>query len=359
MRLSIRFAAVAAAVALVGSGLMTLVGPASPAAAISVCSSDNPPDWCFEPPPPPAASPAPTPISATAVLQTSVSMTWTNHATAGSSYTVQRVVNSAATTLTTSATTGWTDATAPAGTAISYRVFTHACNDSGCTDGLPATLNVTTHPLGTDPVGNAHGAFSPCYSYYGYTCPPFPASFSISGSALDFDTTSPIQVRLINDGVAGTVVTAQSTDTSNTLYPGYGNNHGFAFSWQSTSKVKGPHQTCVVAINVAGGTDKNIGCFSYTSPGPPAAASNLVLTVNPTNIAVTFTDNANDETGYYLQRSTDAGASWIEVASEHPAVSGSGTRVSVTDNSSGAGICYRILMENQYGQTPSPAACTS
>ncbi|MBO0881691.1 MAG: hypothetical protein J2P17_15390, partial [Mycobacterium sp.] len=101
MRMSIRFAAVASAVALLCTGLMSVLGPASPASAISICNSDNPPDWCFEPPPPPAAPPAPTPISATAVLQSSVSMTWTNRAAAGSTYTVQRIVNGATTTLTT------------------------------------------------------------------------------------------------------------------------------------------------------------------------------------------------------------------------------------------------------------------
>jgi hypothetical protein len=122
--------------------------------------------------------------------------------------------------------------------------------------------------------------------------------------------------------------------------------------------VTGPYQTCVIAINVGGGTDTNDGCFSYAAPGEPDAASNLVVTVNPTNVVVTFTDNANDESGYYLQRSTNAAASSLQVGSEHPSVTGSGTRPSVTDKSSvSADACYRILIENRYGQTWSSVAC--
>lgn len=283
-------------------------------------------------------------------------MTWTNHVGAGAAYTVVRVVNGASVTLTTAATTGWTDSSAPAGAAIAYRVYTRACNLNGCSNGYAAILNVTTHPLGSDPVGHASGAAEPCY----YDCPMFPGYFSIGGSALDFDTTAPIQVRLVSDGVPTGTVAASSADSSNSQYPGYGNDHGFLIHWLGKSPLKGTHQTCAVAVNVAGGNDHNIGCYSYTTPGAPVAASNLVAAVHPTNVVVTFTDNANDESGYYLQRSTDGGTSWLQVGTEYPPVAGSGTRSSVTDNSSVlTGTCYAILMTNQYGQTRSAPACTS
>jgi hypothetical protein len=76
-------------------------------------------------------------------------------------------------------------------------------------------------------------------------------------------------------------------------------------------------------------------------------------------MVLAFTDNATDETGYVLQRSTDAQASWLSVGSQYPAISGSGSRGSATDYSTPpAGTCYRILMVNSYGNTPSAAVCS-
>jgi hypothetical protein len=41
---------------------------------------------------------------------------------------------------------------------------------------------------------------------------------------------SPARATAINDGVAGTVLTAQSADSANNFHPGCGNDHGVAFN---------------------------------------------------------------------------------------------------------------------------------
>jgi len=355
MRFTRRLAAAATLAAAVLTGLVATAGPAT---ALSPCAGDAPPDWCFAPPAVPAA---PTNLQATAVLQTTVSLSWTNNAGSQATYHVVRTANGVTNDfLSAAGSTAYSDQTAPAGSTVDYLVYATACNLNGCTDSSAATLRVWTHTLPASPAGNAYGWTMPCYT----NCPTNPAEYpwyGMKGWTIDWDTTSPIPVVLIQDGViTSNPVVAQSAASTNTAYPGYGDNHGFDIEWLPKSLVKGYHTSCIRALNVGGGNDKTLGCFTYYTPGPPAAASNLVATPTGPTVTITFTDNANDETGFYLQRSMDAGASWLQVGGQIPPVLGSGTRGSVTDYSTvPAGTCYRILAVNAYGQSLSVPACTS
>jgi hypothetical protein len=347
---------VAAAAILTAAAFTGLVTSATTASALSPCAGYEPPDWCFSPP---AAPAAPTSLTATGVFQTSVSMTWTNNA-GSRPYTVTRTANGASTSFNLpGGATSFTDSSAPAGSKISYTVFATACNTFGCTDGGTASLSVTTHPSPADPAGTAYGSGLPCY--YNCSTDPNKALFQITGKAIDWDTTAPIQVVLVADGVVtGTPITASASSSSDSSSIGYGTNHGYQFGWLQKSQIKGRHQTCVKALNVGGGGDVILGCYAYSTLGKPAAASNLTATRYPSSVSVAFTDNADDETGYYLQRSTDGGASWLQVGSQYPPVAGVGGRGTVTDYSTvTAATCYRILMLNSYGATESPSACTS
>jgi hypothetical protein len=107
------------------------------------------------------------------------------------------------------------------------------------------------------------------------------------------------------------------------------------------------------------GRDKDLGCVTYTQPGPPSAATNLAATSREHTVDVAFTDAANDETGRHLQRSLDGGSSWAAVTSG-AAIAGTGSRTTAVDHSTfapGSAVCYRILMVNSYGKTPSAKAC--
>lgn len=285
-----------------------------------------------------------------------MSLTWALAKTSNTPH-VTRTVNGVPSTSTLAAgTTSFTDRSAPAGTAISYAVYATACNGFGCTPGAAATIQVTTHPAPASPVGSASGA-AVCNTYY---CPKNPPLFTIRGWAIDWDTTAPIQVALIEDGTRTlTTMTANSASVTNSAYPGYGDSHGFS-SWTLTGNpAKGNHTVCAVALNVGGGWNTSLGCYTYYTPGAPSAATNLTATSFGTYATLAFTDTANDEDGYYLQRSTDAGVSFLQVGSEYATLAGTGSRRTLTDYSSAPlGTCYRILMVNRYGQTPSTAACT-
>lgn len=330
--------------------LTTVLVNASPAQAMNPCQSDNPPEYCFDPPPPPPAPTAPSSLVATAVLQTTVSLQWHDGTTTETAYHIRRLLNGVNTTFDRAAnTTTFTD-TVPAGSYLDYYVWAQTCDADGCSNSPSAHLTVQTHPAPANPTGSLN---------YGSGMTQW-GTFYWSGWAIDWDTSQPIQLATVLDGVVQGVSTASGAVTNlNQTYPGYGDNHGFTL-YAYKSAVPGTHTECLRALNVGGGSDTNLYCGSYVVAGPPAAASNLTLQNTGTSMVIGFTDNASDETGFWLQRSLDAGASWLSVGSQYPPVSGVGSRGSATDYSSPpAGTCYRILMTNAQGNTPSASVCSS
>jgi hypothetical protein len=85
----------------------------------------------------------------------------------------------------------------------------------------------------------------------------------VSGWALDPDTADPIGVHVYVDSV-GTALTANSTrgDVA-TVYPAYGASHGYG---QTIPAAAGTHNVCVYGINVAFGTNVQLGCRTVTVP---------------------------------------------------------------------------------------------
>ncbi|MEO7260158.1 MAG: hypothetical protein ABI047_02665 [Jatrophihabitantaceae bacterium] len=344
-----RVLAVTAAATL--TGVACLLATAAPASATNPCDTDNPPESCYTYDPPPPAPFAPGSLTATSVLQTSVTLQWVDQSTTETSFLIRRVVNGGTTYLSAPANaTSFTDNAAPAARYIEYYVSAQRCVDeTNCSASASVRVAVQTHQQPANPTGGLSS--STVLGQWGY--------YSISGWTIDWDTTNPLQVSLVIDGVVTSTKTANTAYSGlNASYPGYGDTHGYSF-YTGKSTVKGTHTVCVRATNVGGGVDTNLVCSSYVVYGPPSAATNLTLSNTGTSMVIGFTDSANDETGYVLQRSTDAQASWLSVGSQYPAISGTGSRGSATDYSSPpAGTCYRILMINSYGNTPSAAACS-
>jgi hypothetical protein len=330
--------------------LASILATTAPALAMNPCDSDNPPDTCYNDPPPPAPL-APTSLTAPSVLQTTVTLQWVDRASNETEYQIRRVVSGGASTYLSAPanSTSFTDYGATAARYIDYYVSAKNCLDTTCSASVSAHVAVQTHQQPANPTGGLSSSSS--LGTWGY--------YSIYGWTIDYDTTDPLQVSLVLDGVVSQTKAADGVYSGlNTTYPGYGDTHGYSF-YTSKSTVKGTHTVCVRATNVGGGVDTNLYCSTYVVNGPPSAATNLTLTNTGTSVVVGFTDNANDETGYVLQRSTDAQASWLSVGSQYPAISGAGSRGTATDYSSPpAGTCYRVLAVNSYGNTPSGAVCS-
>jgi hypothetical protein len=343
-----RVLAVTAATTL--TGVACLLATAAPASAINPCDAGDPPDYCYDYDPAPPTPAAPTALTAPSVLQTSVTLQWTDNASNETQYQIRRVVSGVTSYLSAPAnSTSFTDTTAPAARYIEYYVSAKNCQYGTCSASSAPRVAVQTHQQPANPTGGLSSSSSP--GTWGY--------YSLSGWAIDWDTTAPLQVSLTLDGAVIETKTANSAYSGlNASNPGYGDNHGYYFYTGKTT-VKGTHTLCVRATNVGGGVDTNVWCGSYVVYGPPSAATNLTLTNTGTSMVIGFTDNANDETGYVLQRSTDAQASWLSVGSQYSAIGGSGSRGAATDYSTPpAGTCYRILMLNSYGNTPSAAICS-
>ena len=343
-----RAAGVLAATAIAVSA--SVLANAAPALAMNPCDSDNPPDYCYTYDPAPPAPAAPTNLNAPSVLQSWVTLQWTDNASNETDFIIRRVLSGVSTYLSAPANaTSFTDYSAPTGRYLEYYVSAENCVNGVCSSSGEQRVAVQTHEAPANPTGRLSS--SSTLGTWGY--------YSISGWAIDWDTTAPLQVSLTLDGAVVQTKTADGVYSGlNASYPGYGDTHGYSF-YTSKSTIKGTHTLCVRATNVGGGSDADVWCGSYIVYGPPSAASNLALTNTGTSMVVKFTDNANDETGYYLQRSTDAQASWLSVGSQYSALPGTGSRGTATDFSTPpAGTCYRILMVNSYGNTPSPAVCS-
>lgn len=99
---------------------------------------------------------------------------------------------------------------------------------------------------------------------------------TISGWALDPDTTDPNQVHIYIDGVGVALWADQSRPDVNAVY-GRGDRHGFT---HTRNLGPGPHSVCVYSINTGPGDNAVLGCRSFTvADAPPVGAI--------TNVAVT------------------------------------------------------------------------
>ena len=117
-------------------------------------------------------------------------------------------------------------------------------------------------------------------------------ALTVSGWALDPDTTQPTSVHVYVDGV-GVAVLADAARPDVALAYGRGDRHGFAH----TQRVGGGlHEVCVYAIDTAGGPPASLGCRSAGSGygGAEAPPVGVVDTVSATNTTITVAGWAFD-----------------------------------------------------------------
>ena len=157
----------------------------------------------------------------------------------------------------------------PAGT---HRICLSAANAPG-TPGTTASLScrsitVRHAPLGLLTVGR-----------------PLPGTgVTLSGWAIDPDTTRPVTVSVSLDGVRRPAVTAtRASSPSSLAQPGYGSLHGFAVSLPLTP---GHHSVCVALANVTGtpGTATALGCRRLLVAAPALANLAIVRTFGATTL---------------------------------------------------------------------------
>ena len=107
---------------------------------------------------------------------------------------------------------------------------------------------------GGDPFGNLEFAQSDA------------GSVRVTGWAADPDTTSPIEVHVYVGARGTAIVAANERPDVGAAFPAVGSRHGF--DSRVIAPAVGGQNVCAYAINVAGGTNKLLGCRTVNVQGP-------------------------------------------------------------------------------------------
>jgi hypothetical protein len=130
-------------------------------------------------------------------------------------------------------------------------------------DGCSSYGNRNFWAYFTDWFGSTTGPVNP----FGYVDAifPDPGKLTVSGWAIDPDSTASLDVHIYVDGVGTSVNANRPRADLATSYPNSGTAHGFSSVIPVASG--GPHQVCAYAINTGPGTNSLISCTTVSTPG--------------------------------------------------------------------------------------------
>ena len=141
------------------------------------------------------------------------------------------------------------DVTVPATGAGLANVCVYAMNFGA---GGPVQLGCRSiSALSGDPVGTVNTTTSK-------------SGVTVSGWAIDPDTTGPASVHVYVDAVGVAVLANTATSGIDSAYAPYGNSHGYS---KTISATPGAHDVCVYGINIGPGGNSVIGCQRIVVPG--------------------------------------------------------------------------------------------
>jgi hypothetical protein len=166
---------------------------------------------------------------------------------------------------------------------------------------------------------------------------------AVSGWALDPDTRYPIGVNLTVDGVTKKAVTLNVASAwVGGRYPTYGPNHSY-----STSLVIDPaqHVLCMVAVNVAAGANRTLGCRLVPSTGATTPTAPKTVAVWPGSGSVDLTWKPATATSFAVTGYTIVASPGGRTVK----VSAAATRATVTGLKNGVSYTFTIRATNQLG----------
>ncbi len=113
-------------------------------------------------------------------------------------------------------------------------------------------------------------------------------SISVSGWAIDPDTSGPVMVHVyvyssLVESVSYATLADRSRPDVGALYPGYGSAHGFSARYSTGA---GPRAACAYAINVGAGSHTLLGCQLVIVPDASPFGSLDVVSAGPGSISV-------------------------------------------------------------------------
>lgn len=131
--------------------------------------------------------------------------------------------------------------------------------------GLPATEQAVSGAAAGDPIGSFDGIRMS------------PGGISVTGWALDPDSTAPLDIHVYIDG--GSLVTGTADETRpdiGAIFPAAGEEHGFDIYLKTGSKTSG--NVCAYALNKSdtAGSNVLIGCKDLVLPNGPIGSFDLI-----------------------------------------------------------------------------------
>ncbi|MGK7313465.1 MAG: fibronectin type III domain-containing protein [Candidatus Longimicrobiales bacterium M2_2A_002] len=239
------------------------------------CSSPSAPDTAVTPPR------VPTAVTATAVSDTRIDVTWTDGSTTETAFRVERRTGTAAfqeVAATPANATAHTSSGLAPGTAYDFRI--RACNDGGCsTYSATATATTRATPPPADPTALA-------------------ATLAEDGSRVALEWTDNAATesgfRVHRRVGAGTYTVLDTVPANTTVYT------------DTALQADATHTYRVDACSDAGCSGFTNEAAITTAPLAPSALAASV--VSATRIDLTWTDNSATENAFRIERSVDGGA---------------------------------------------------
>ncbi len=270
---------------------------------------------------------APTNLAIVSVTTTSIYLTWADNATTETGYVVQRQTDGGAFTQVGSTlpnnTKSFTDRTIAIDTSYCYRVA--AVNAGGTSDysNVACTATVPAQPTNLVITAVTYNSYSLAWK---------------DNSSVE---TGYVVERRIGSGPFAQVGNTLPANTTTYVDP--------------TTTPEAVYCYRVKAINASGSSAYSSQACAAT---PPAAPTNLAVTVNsaPLSATLTWTDNAQTETGYVVERQTNGGP-FSQLGGTLRANTTSTTDTSIVASTT---YCYRVKATNTSGSSAySNTACTS
>lgn len=98
---------------------------------------------------------------------------------------------------------------------------------------------------------------------------------AVKGWAIDPDTSAPVTVRVSIDGAVQSLTANTPRPDVESVFPGYGPNHGFE---ATLSAQPGTRSVCVTFVNVGAGSNKDAGCRSVIVPSSGSTTTQVSTT---------------------------------------------------------------------------------
>ncbi len=242
----------------------------------------------------------PSNLNAIAISTSQIALSWIDNSNNESGFRIERRTGTIGTyapiaNLAANATS-YTDSQLSASTTYYYRVFATNAVDSQVSNEASATT------LSQPP------------SYQGYL--DAADCNAIAGWAWDRgQPNTPINVEILSDGaiVAMLLANVSRTDLASA---GIGNGvHGFVLVTPSSLKDGATHSISARFAGTSTALSLSPRTIVCGTAGAPAAPSNLVATASSTSqIALSWTDNSNNETGFRIERKTGASGTYATIA---------------------------------------------